>query len=147
MNAPEKFLPLEATLIREKRIRMGLTQLELACLLELKENGERTIRGWELGEHKPSKSKLAKVLELHEEAPFRDENNNPTTIDDFSFIQLPLIESNDLVVESLVHNNLLPILITENYYVELENNLPIIRTFYRHINTTNFPSFFSNSPF
>ena len=84
MNAPEKFLPLEATLIREKRIRMGLTQLELACLLELKENGERTIRGWELGEHKPSKSKLAKVLELHEEAPFRDENNNPK----FRFLDL-----------------------------------------------------------
>ena len=84
MNAPEKFLPLEATLIREKRIRMGLTQLELACLLELKENGERTIRGWELGEHKPSKSKLAKILELHEEAPFRDENNNPK----FRFIDL-----------------------------------------------------------
>ena len=84
MNAPEKFLPMEATLIREKRIRMGLTQLELACLLELKENGERTIRGWELGEHKPSKSKLAKILELHEEAPFRDENNNPK----FRFIDL-----------------------------------------------------------
>ena len=84
MNAPEKFLPLEATLIREKRIRMGLTQLELACLLELKENGERTIRGWELGEHKPSKSKLAKVLELHEEAPFRTENKNPK----FRFIDL-----------------------------------------------------------
>ena len=84
MNAPENFLPLEATLIREKRIRMGLTQLELACLLELKENGERTIRGWELGEHKPSKSKLAKILELHEEAPFRNENKNPK----FRFIDL-----------------------------------------------------------
>ena len=84
MNAPEKFLPLEATLIREKRIRMGLTQLELACLLELKENGERTIRGWELGEHKPSKSKLAKILELHEEAPFRNGNKNPK----FRFIDL-----------------------------------------------------------
>ena len=84
MNAPEKFLPLEATLIREKRIRMGLTQLELACLLELKENGERTVRGWELGEHKPSKSKLAKILELHEEAPFRNENKNPK----FRFIDL-----------------------------------------------------------
>ncbi len=71
MNAPEKFLPIEATLIREKRHRLGLTQLELACLLKLKENGERTIRGWDLGrEHKPSKSKLAKILELHEEAPF-----------------------------------------------------------------------------
>jgi DNA (cytosine-5)-methyltransferase 1 len=84
MNAPEKFLPLEATLIREKRIRMGLTQLELACLLELKENGERTIRGWELGEHKPSKSKLSKILELHEEAPFRNENNDYK----FTFIDL-----------------------------------------------------------
>lgn len=84
MNAPEKFLPLEATLIREKRIRLGLTQLELACLLELKENGERTIRGWELGEHKPSKSKLATILELHEEAPFRNENTNHK----FQFIDL-----------------------------------------------------------
>lgn len=84
MNAPERFLPLEATLIREKRARLGLTQLELACLLELKENGERTIRGWELGEHKPSKAKLKKILELHEEAPFRNENTNPK----FRFIDL-----------------------------------------------------------
>lgn len=84
MNAPEKFLPIEATLIREKRTRMGLTQLELACLLELKEHGERTIRGWELGEHKPSKSKLAQILGLYEEAPFRNENNKPK----FRFIDL-----------------------------------------------------------
>ena len=73
-----------ANFVKEKRIRMGLTQLELACLLELKENGERTIRGWELGEHKPSKSKLAKILELHEEAPFSNENKNPK----FRFIDL-----------------------------------------------------------
>lgn len=84
MNAPEKFLPSEATLIREKRLRMGLTQVELACLLELKENGERTIRGWELGEHKPSRSKLTKILELHENAPFRNENKHPK----FRFIDL-----------------------------------------------------------
>ncbi|WP_170249783.1 DNA (cytosine-5-)-methyltransferase [Acinetobacter geminorum] len=84
MNALEKILPIEATLIREKRQRLGLTQLELASLLELKDNGERTVRGWELGEHKPSKSKLAKILELHEEAPFRIENNNHK----FTFIDL-----------------------------------------------------------
>ena len=84
MNALEKILPIEATLIREKRQRLGLTQLELASLLELKDNGERTIRGWELGEHKPSKSKLAKILELHEDAPFRIENNNHK----FTFIDL-----------------------------------------------------------
>lgn len=83
MNALEKILPIEATLIREKRQRLGLTQLELASLLELKDNGERTVRGWELGEHKPSKSKLAKILELHEDAPFRIENNNK-----FTFIDL-----------------------------------------------------------
>lgn len=84
MNALEKILPIEATLIREKRQRLGLTQLELASLLELKDNGERTVRGWELGEHKPSKSKLAKILELHEDAPFRIENNNHK----FTFIDL-----------------------------------------------------------
>lgn len=84
MNAPEQILPLEATLIREKRTRLGLTQLELAFLLELKDHGERTIRGWELGEHKPSKAKLTKILELHEDAPFRDENDNPK----FHFIDL-----------------------------------------------------------
>ncbi len=84
MNALEKILPIEATLIREKRQRLGLTQLELASLLELKDNGERTVRGWELGEHKPSKSKLAKILELHEEAPFRIENKNHK----FTFIDL-----------------------------------------------------------
>lgn len=84
MNAFEKILPIEATLIRDKRLRLGLTQLELACLLELKENGERTIRGWELGEHKPSKAKLNKILELHEEAPFRNEDQESK----FHFIDL-----------------------------------------------------------
>lgn len=74
MTTLEKTLPLEASLIREKRQRLGLTQLELACLLELKENGERTIRGWELGEHRPSKSKLSKILEICEDAPFRQNN-------------------------------------------------------------------------
>ena len=47
-----------ANFVKDKRIRMGLTQLELAVLLGLKENGERTIRGWELGEHKPSKTAI-----------------------------------------------------------------------------------------
>lgn len=84
MNAPEKFLSPDAILIREKRIRMGLTQLELACLLELKENGERTIRGWESGEHKPSKAKVSQILALPEESPFRNENQCPK----FKFIDL-----------------------------------------------------------
>lgn len=73
-----------ANFVKEKRIRMGLTQLELAILLGLKENGERTVRGWELAEHKPSKTAISKLLSLSEHTPFKNKNIKPL----FTFIDL-----------------------------------------------------------
>ena len=73
-----------ATFVKEKRIRMGLTQLELAILLGLNDHGERTVRGWELGEHKPTKAALNKIMALPENPPLKNTNQNPS----FTFIDL-----------------------------------------------------------
>ena len=59
--------------ILEKRKRLGLTQLEFARLLDLNDNGERTVRRWELGEHLPSENKLKQIRNLKENAPFRSQ--------------------------------------------------------------------------
>lgn len=70
--------------VKFKRIRLGLSQRELALLLDMNENGERTIRGWESGEHKPSSSKLQKLLALPEDYPLKSKCNHH----DFTFIDL-----------------------------------------------------------
>ena len=57
--------------IREKRKRLGLSQVEFARLLDLNDNGERTVRGWELGEHFPSPAKFLQISNLREDAPFK----------------------------------------------------------------------------
>ena len=44
----------------------------------------RTIRGWELGEHKPSKTAINKLFSLAEHAPFKNKNIKPI----FTFIDL-----------------------------------------------------------
>ena len=67
--------------IKLKREGMGLTQSELAQILGMKENGERTVSGWERGEHKPTETKLRLIKELPDIAPFRQD-------DFFSFIDL-----------------------------------------------------------
>lgn len=80
-------LPLifdETTLIREKRLRMGLSQQAFATLLGLNENGERTVRGWELGEHLPTKSTMLKIQELKENYPLKPKHKVPK----FQFIDL-----------------------------------------------------------
>ena len=41
-------------LVRTKRKAFGMSQKEFAELLGLKQNGERTIRGWENEEHLPT---------------------------------------------------------------------------------------------
>ena len=46
-----------AALVKDKRRVFGMTQRDFASLLGLKANGERTIRGWENGEHEPSPSR------------------------------------------------------------------------------------------
>lgn len=60
-----------ASAIRDKRERLGLTQQEFAELLGLNSNGERTVRGWENGEHNPSAIKLKLIEELHTHVPFK----------------------------------------------------------------------------
>jgi len=53
--------------IKELRKKLGLGQRELANLIGLGKDGERTIRGWEVGEHKPSPLKWAKIVDLEDE--------------------------------------------------------------------------------
>ena len=50
---------------------MGLTQAEFAVLLGIGSAGERTIRGWENGEHSPTNAKLIEIQNLPASAPFR----------------------------------------------------------------------------
>ena len=73
-----------ANVVREKRGKLGMTQLEFAHFLGLKENGERTISGWERGEHKPSSSKLQLLSEVQTHTPFKQSLTKPA----FTFIDL-----------------------------------------------------------
>jgi len=63
---------------------MGLTQAEFAELLGIGYSGERTIRGWENGEHAPSPSKLAVIRNLPSRAPYK----SPAKKHLFTFIDL-----------------------------------------------------------
>jgi len=72
------------TEIKNKRLGMGLTQAEFAVLLGIGSAGERTIRGWENGEHSPTNAKLIEIQNLPASAPFR----NPHKKHLFSFIDL-----------------------------------------------------------
>ncbi|KGD83159.1 DNA (cytosine-5)-methyltransferase 1 [Pantoea sp. PNA 14-12] len=78
--------------IKELRKRLGLGRTELANLLGLGSSGERTIRGWEEGEHSPSKAKWQAILDVEEKineylknAPFRQSIEKKG---DFTFIDL-----------------------------------------------------------
>ena len=62
-------------LIRHKRKSFGMSQKEFATLLGLKENGERTIRGWEIGEHNPSAARLLAIEKLQTTIPYRQTFN------------------------------------------------------------------------
>jgi DNA (cytosine-5)-methyltransferase 1 len=78
--------------IKELRKKLGLGQRELANLIGLGKDGERTIRGWEAGEHIPSPLKWGKIVDLekkmqdfHDNSPLKQgEIGNP----DFRFIDL-----------------------------------------------------------
>lgn len=70
--------------IYEKRTRMGLSYTDFSILLNMKSNGERTIRGWEKGEHKPTKAKLQQIIDLPETMPFKHDKANTR----FTFIDL-----------------------------------------------------------
>ena len=81
-----------AEYIRETRERLGLGRTEFANLLGMNSTGERTVRGWETGEHKPTPKKLEdienlekKLNELRKKAPFRHNKRKETK---FKFIDL-----------------------------------------------------------
>lgn len=69
--------------IKEKRLRLGMTQKELADALGMPKNGDRTIRRWENGETSPSTIELKALLNFSEEVPFP---NNTTA--EFKMIDL-----------------------------------------------------------
>lgn len=60
------------TLIKNKRIRLNMTQKELADAIGLPKTGDRTIRRWENAESKPSKIELEYILNFPEIAPFEN---------------------------------------------------------------------------
>ncbi|WP_026471600.1 DNA (cytosine-5-)-methyltransferase [Alkanindiges illinoisensis] len=80
-----EFIADKASYIKTKRKNMGLSLKDFAMLLDMKENGERTIRGWESGEHVPTKNKWEQILRMTDNAPFKaDEQQEPL----FRFIDL-----------------------------------------------------------
>lgn len=77
--SPEK----TAEFIKYKRQSLGLTQKEFAELLGLRDTSERTISGWERGEHTPTKAKFKEIETINVSVPFR--KTGKTT---FDFIDL-----------------------------------------------------------
>lgn len=78
--------------VLEIRKKLGLGRTEFANLLGMNSTGERTVRGWETGEHKPTPKKLSDIENLEQElnkfrklAPFKysGKGNAP-----FTFIDL-----------------------------------------------------------
>lgn len=77
--------------IKSIRLNLGLGRTEFANLLGLGNQGERSVRAWETGEHSPSPKKISAILNLEhelqdslEKAPFRNLKNNS----EFKFIDL-----------------------------------------------------------
>lgn len=75
----------QASYITQKRNNMGMSLTEFALLLDMKENGERTVRGWESGEHVPTKAKWEQILALPDKAPYKEKQNHKHK---FTFIDL-----------------------------------------------------------
>ena len=76
-NIPENNTNSIATLIKNKRLKLNMTQKELADAIGLPKTGDRTIRRWENNESKPSKMELEHILNFPENAPFK----KPSTAD------------------------------------------------------------------
>lgn len=75
-------------LIQSKRRGLGLTQRAFSELLGMNEVGERTVRGWENGEHAPSKAKLTQINGLPDCAVFRSPYHDKPKSAEFTFIDL-----------------------------------------------------------
>lgn len=67
LDIPEK----SEVVVKRKRETFGMTQREFAEYLGMGVSGERTVSGWERGEHKLSPSKLQQVMQLDIEIPFK----------------------------------------------------------------------------
>ena len=67
----EKEDKLFSNIVKQKRESLGLSQREFANLMGLKDNGERSVRGWENAEHLPSLSKQNEILNLKTNVPFK----------------------------------------------------------------------------
>ncbi|WP_372741987.1 DNA (cytosine-5-)-methyltransferase [Neptunomonas sp.] len=81
-----------ADYVRDIRKKLGLGRTEFANLLGMSSTGERTVRGWETGEHKPTQKKLQDIenigqllSEIRARAPFKDDINKAS---EFTFIDL-----------------------------------------------------------
>lgn len=70
--------------IKNIRLNFGLTQAEFAQFLGLSGAGERTVRGWENGEHMPTDARLEEIRKLQIKAPFKKKSKNIK----FKFIDL-----------------------------------------------------------
>ena len=75
----------KAEYIRRKRTDLGLTQRDFALMLGLNGNGERTVGGWERGEHAPTPTKWKMIKELEISARFIQHENTDYK---FRFIDL-----------------------------------------------------------
>ena len=71
-------------LIKQRRESLGLTQKEFAFLLNLNDSGDRTISGWERGEHSPTDAKLKIIRNISTLVPFKESSKKS----DFTFIDL-----------------------------------------------------------
>lgn len=78
--------------VLEIRKKLGLGRTEFANLLGMNSTGERTVRGWETGEHKPTQKKLSDIANLEQElkkfrelAPFKYSGKGKAP---FTFIDL-----------------------------------------------------------
>lgn len=74
--------------VQAKREGLGLTQKAFAELLGMPETGERTVRGWELGEHLPTTAKRAQIENLPDTARLRSPYHFDPGRAKFSFIDL-----------------------------------------------------------
>ena len=92
INLEVRIIKNIAKYIKETRQKLGLGRTEFAFFLGLNSTGERTIRGWEQGEHIPTKKKLELIQSLEkrieiqrENAPFSHAKQKKTQ---FTFIDL-----------------------------------------------------------
>lgn len=69
-------------LIKNKRLRLQMTQKELADAIGMSKFGDRTIRRWENGESQLSPIELQHILSFPEEVPFPNNENAPYKIID-----------------------------------------------------------------